>query len=131
MEGIKGKIDCHHILHNREEWSLRNDALFLRETPSLIPALERSVHDEIHETCPPVPLLGCYALAIIRREFEPTPDTIETMENLMFAIEEAGRHPKAHPLEKDLGQLAIEAVRLQIPDIREGLILPRKCGYIK
>lgn len=114
--------DAHHILHHRQEWRLRPDGLRLRENPVLIPVIPREVHNAIHANVPSVPLLGFHALRRVAREFEPVPgDTLTSMENLMDAMEVARRDPRAHPIEKDLAELAIEAVDLQRPYIREGL----------
>lgn len=109
--------DEHHIVHNRQEWTLRPEAKVIRETKSLRPIIPRSLHNEIHAQCPPVPLLGYHALLQVRKHFEPTRDTLETVDNLCFAIEEASRHPRFHPLERDLAELTVEAIRLQIPQL--------------
>lgn len=53
--------------------------------------------------------------------FKPTGDTFRDIEGLMWAFEDTGRRPKAHPIERELADLAIEAVDLQRPFIREGL----------
>lgn len=109
--------DGHHVLHSKLEWSLRPEARALRETPSLIPRLDRRVHDEIHQECPPVPLLGHYALARTVRTFEPTGHTMTDIDRLMKAIETSSDHPKAHDLERDLALLAVQAIDLQRPFI--------------
>jgi len=113
--------DGHHILHNRLEWSLRPESKRLRETPSLIPRLDRETHDEIHRTCPPVPLLGYYALMRVNKLFEPSRNTLESIDSLLDAIDEANHHPKAHPLERQLGDAAMWAIELQIPAIADAL----------
>ena len=109
--------DDHHILHNRQEWELRPNAKRLRQTPSLIARLERPLHDEIHRECPPVPLLGHYALERTVRLFEAGSTTLESMDNLMLAIEQSSQHPKAHDIEKHLAELAVWAIDLQRPFI--------------
>src|SRR4051812_45788791 len=111
--------DKHHVLHHRQEWTLRPEAERLRETRTLMPSIERSVHNEIHATCPPIPLLGYHALRMVNSRFEEGRTTIESMDNLMFAIETSARHPRAHPLELDLADLAIHAIDLQRPLLAE------------
>lgn len=114
--------DRHHILHHKQEWTLREKAELLRESPPLIPSIPREVHNEIHANCPPVPLLGYHALARTLSSYVPLwGDTLGSMDNLMFAMEEAQSHPRAHAIERDLAELAIQAVDLQRPYIREGL----------
>lgn len=105
--------DHHHLLNPAREWSLRPDARKLRESQGLIPLIDRELHDEIHRHCPPVPLLGFYALQLTLREFQPHPNTLISIDNLMFAIEASGRHPKAHPIESSLSMLVIQAIDLQ------------------
>lgn len=114
---------AHHILHNRKEWTLRPEARKLRETPSLIPVLGTwAIHKELHDNCPPVPCLGYNGLLQAYKNFEPTDDTFTSVDNLLFAIEKASHHPKAHPVERELAQLAVEAIDLQRPYIKEGLL---------
>lgn len=108
-------INRHHIVHNRQEWSLRKAGLWIREQRSLIQNIDVDTHKEIHDNCPPIPLLGHYALMRTAHLFIPGRDTLESIDNLSFAIEEAGKHPKTHPIEREVGQLAIEALQLQKP----------------
>jgi len=105
--------DRHHLLFSRQEWTLRPDAERLRETRTLVPVLDRSLHNEIHATCPPVPLLGYYALRLVATRFEEGNNTLQSMDNLMSAIDVSSRHPRAHQIERDLAQLAIQAIDLQ------------------
>lgn len=111
----------HHIVHSRAEWSLRPEGKAIRGTPSLIVPMERSLHNEIHDNVPAIPMLGYHALARTLSRFEPTHDTLQTMENLMSAIEQSVDHPKAHIIEKHLADLAIWAIDLQRPFIGEAV----------
>ena len=113
--------DRHHILHNRQEWSLRDEALKLRETPSIVPRISREDHNTIHSNCPAVPLLGFNALQRVLKIWEPDVDTLKSVDGLMSAIEQAGRHEKAHPIETELAQLAVNAIDLQRPFLRQAL----------
>lgn len=109
--------DAHHIIHERKEWSLRPEAKSIRETPSLIVRMDRSEHNEIHRNCPAIPLLGYHALVRTRQAFEEGDSPLESMENLMTAIEAASKHPKANTIEKHLAELAVWAIDLQRPYI--------------
>lgn len=115
------RTDAHHILHNRQEWTLRPDARRLRDRPTLIPRIERSIHNEIHATCPAVPPLGYYALRLVAERFHEGKDTLSSMDNLMAAIEVSSRHPRAHQIEKDMAQLSIHAIELQRPILSEAI----------
>ena len=107
------------MLFPRQEHTLRPDAKKLRETPSLIPRLERELHNELHRNCPVVPALGYYALQRVMREFYPARDTLTSVENYIEAVDIASMYPKTHPIERDLALLHIEAIELQIPYVRE------------
>ena len=111
--------DAHHLLHNKQEWSLRPDGKALRETPSLIPRIDRGLHNEIHRNVPAVPLLGYFALQRTLREFYPTRDTLSSMDNLIVAMDIASKHHKAHVIEKAQVHLSIWALELQRPYIAE------------
>ena len=119
------KRDRHHILHNRVEWHSRPESAQLRETPSLMPMIDRQVHNDLHRYCPPVPTLGIYALQRVVRDFRPSTDVFQSIENLMTSIERSADHPRMHELEREMAYIAIDAIDLQRPFIKEGLILPK------
>lgn len=101
------------MLHSRQEWSLRPETAALRETPQLIPLVDRDLHDEIHRLSPTVPLLSYHVMRHAVARFEPQPTTVETIDNLMLSIDHAARHPRAHRLERALAHIAIETLHLQ------------------
>lgn len=119
---METKIDKHHILHDRQEWELRPQGLYLRQQPTLIPRMERPVHDELHRIAPPVPLLGYFALLHVDGLFKPASDTLGSLDNLMLAIDKASRHERARPFEAKLAQLAIEALDMQRDFLRGNVI---------
>lgn len=118
--------DVHHLLFPRAEWSLRPDAKRLRETQGMMVRLDRSVHDEIHRECPPVPLLGFYALQRTIREFYPQRDTLATIDSFVEAVDIAAKHPKAHRIERELAQLTIDAVLLERPFVADYMASQQK-----
>jgi len=103
----------HHILFERTAWMSRPDAARVRSARSLIPIIDRVDHDVLHEHCPPVPLLGAYALRSIAQDFVPQDDTFKTIDALLAAIHAASLHPRAHQLERRLADVAIESIELQ------------------
>jgi len=117
--------DRHHILFNRQEWRLRPQAQELREHPSLVPSLDRDVHEELHAACPAVPLLGYNALSKVAKNWYPQRDTLRSMDELMYAIGQAAKHPLMHDIERDQAHLTIEAIHIQKPFVEAGLIVPR------
>ena len=119
-------IDRHHILNDRVSWTTRPQGTALREVPSLIPQMDRAYHEELHAACPPVPMLGYYALMIVQSTFNEGHNTLSSMDNLMASIEWAAENPRTHELESELCYLAIRAIDLQRPFIREGMVKERK-----
>lgn len=116
--------DKHHIVHERQEHDLRLESRTIRATPELIPLMDRGWHNELHRQCPAVPALGRIAAFRVLREFDvERGDTFQTLDNLCFAIEESSKSPKAHRIERSVNDLVIDALRLQIPFIREGIIV--------
>ena len=113
-------MEPHHVLFERLEWSKRYEAKRLRNNHLLIPPIDGDVHCELHKDCPPVPLLGSMAIMMVSDHFEPGHDHMSSINNLLHAIDSI-EHSKLHPVTKQLAQLALFAVELQLPYIREGL----------
>jgi len=119
--------DRHHILHDRVEWTARPQAKQLRETPQLVPEIPRSLHNEIHANVPSVPILGYHALSRTIKGFYPVRfDTVATIDNFSFAVEEAINHPRSYEIERSLGELTIAAVQMQKPFLAEYYDLQRR-----
>lgn len=116
--------DAHHLIHHRREWESRPQSKYIRDLPALVPRIPREVHNEIHANVPPVPLLGYHALLRVASEMQDyrrNPNTLDTLDGLKSAIENAGKHPRAHDIERQLSGLAIAALELQEPYLREAL----------
>lgn len=115
-------MNRHHILHTRQSWQSREEATYLRQQPLLIPKMDNEVHNELHANCPEVPLLGAYALREVANNFERGSNPIETLCKLIWSIDNASRHPKAHRIERQLARLSASALELQLPYLREGIV---------
>lgn len=118
------RSDKHHVMHYRQEWTLRPEAKAIRDHPSLIPSLHRETHEHLHARCPGVPALGYQTLIRVLKNWYPQRDTLQSMGDLQYAIDAAAQHPQVHPIERELAKLTIEAIGLQKPWIEEGLIVP-------
>ena len=114
--------DKHHILFSRQTWETYEQGRSLRATRSLIPLIDREAHIELHKAVPILPVLGYYALCAVRKGFHTTHDTYKDIDQLQALIQATNEHPKAHPIEKGLAELANHAIDLQKPFLREGLI---------
>lgn len=116
--------DAHHIIHHRADWELRPAGKFIRRIPALVPVIDRSAHEYLHRNSPHVPLLGYNALQLVARDmrsYSNNPDTFAVVDALRFAIDDAGRHPRAHDVERQLAVLANEAIEVQLPFLKEAL----------
>lgn len=118
--------DKHHVIHNRQEWNLRPEGMAIREHHTMLFEGPRSIHDELHANVPAVPLLGIHALQRTVSLWRPDEtDQMKSVENLQRAIERAVHHPRSHAIETQLGYLAVHAIDLQKPYLREMLGSPR------
>ena len=116
-------IDRHHVLFDRKSWEARDDGLFLRRSPSMIPKLERQTHTELHENCPPVPVPDAFSLQRIRHAFRPEGDPLDDIDQLMLLVEQMTRRRDCHEISRELGQLTIMALDVQRPYIEYGMII--------
>lgn len=110
----------HHLLFPRAHWETSPDGILLRRQHSLIPHLEPGVHRLLHEEVGIVPVLDRFTMRRTARNFQPVrDDNLASLDNLMFAIEEASQSPKLGQIEKALAQLAIWSLEAQKPYILE------------
>lgn len=103
--------DKHHILHSRRNWSVSKESRALRA--SYLYELDRETHEELHRVCPEVPLLGYYALSNVLNDVHPINEPSHDLDELTRAIERSTTHYRVHPIERELGYLAVEAIQLQ------------------
>lgn len=120
------RIQKHHFLYDRKGWCTREDGAYLRAVRSLIGPMFETPHRELHKATPAVPVPSYHMLYRVRRDFIPDEDYLQSIDNLQFAIQEAGRNPKAHPVEREVGELTSHVLDLQKPFIAEGLAVPSK-----
>jgi len=112
----------HHILHYKEYWLANKDNKKLERSLGLIALMDIYSHQELHKACPAPPPLDVFTAQRVARLYVPHPNPLQGIDNFRFAVEEAIRHPKSHDIERQTGMLAIEAVTLQLPFIRDGLV---------
>lgn len=111
----------HHTAFNRLEWSLRPQGLYIRENSSMIArGMSVAAHNLLHEMCPPVPVPQHYTLMHVARDLPQGLDIVQGIDTYCELVEESNRHPRIKPVERQLNLLSIEAIRQQLPFIREG-----------
>ena len=117
----------HHLLFNRKMWKAQETTKTLRENRWLKPPLDTDYHNELHKEVPFVPVPSYTMAERIQKNFVPVlHDYIGSMDNLIKAVEITANHPKAHLLERELGELMLVSLLGQRPFVIEGLILPEE-----
>jgi len=116
--------ELHHVLHHRNLWTGNLDNKWLREKSGLIVPMDIATHDELHENTCGVPPLDIFTArrvsSIMQRRLGS--NAIRNTENFMQAVTEAGKHPKSHEIERQLGELVVQAVELQMPYLKSGIV---------
>lgn len=117
--------DCHHLAHDRISWSARSQGLDIRNNSSMIARrMPRAEHELLHFMTAPVPVPGFHTLKYVAERLPSGLDVISGIDTYSSLVEESSRHPKAKYVERRLAELSIEAMRGQIPYLRE--LLPSK-----
>jgi len=109
----------HHIAHEAVFWNAHSSTRAIRQTHSLIPRIDRGVHDELHRACNPVPVLSTYVMNRVNMQFEPIDSTFRDIDLLCRAFDRATK--RSTTIEREMAGLAIESIRAQIPYIQEGM----------
>ncbi|MCL2445064.1 hypothetical protein FWD07_03045 [Candidatus Saccharibacteria bacterium] len=117
----------HHILFYRREWAEHSEARALRGRKSLIPRLDESVHNALHDNFREqnlhVPILGAQTLNLVNRLYEVGGNQFHSIDNLLSSIDKAATFTP-NSTSRELAELAIHTIQLQIPYIRDGLLHP-------
>ena len=118
----ENRRDNHHACNFEKEWSVRPDALAIRENPSLIAHnMARSAHNLLHYMTAPVPVPGIHTLKFVAQRLDSGLDVITGIDKYSTLVELSLRHPKTKCVDRRLGELSVEAMRAQIPYIVDGL----------
>jgi len=118
-------VSCngHHVLYEARNWVAHNPNKELRQKPGLIVPIDHKPHDELHrEVSTIVAPSHRFGSAILSLYRDDPDDHLRSINNLMFAIQEAGLHPRIRPIEYQIGQLMIASIEAQLPFIRGGLL---------
>lgn len=113
--------DIHHTLNYEREWLTRPEGEALRENPSLKVKIARTAHNLLHYMTSPVPVPSVHTLQYVAPRMPEDLDILSGIDKYCSLVEAASRHPKAKYVEKQLGELSIQALRDQIPYIIDGL----------
>jgi len=113
------RLTTHHLLTERCAWEARPESKRLRRQGGLIVKMAQEPHTALHNACTAVPIPNVYMLRGIARAYERQPRVLDSLDNFCFAVEEAAQHPKAIDIDKRLGDIMIDSIRMQIPFIKE------------
>lgn len=97
----------------------------IRRNQWLMPPLNDIGHSALHNAVILVPPLDRFTAGRVLTDFTPhRGDYMGSIYELMDSIEEAARHPRVRSIEAENAQVAIHALELQIPFIKEYLEVP-------
>lgn len=112
--------DDHHIAHYRREWEARPEGKHIRDT-LVAKGIWRATHVLLHTMCPPVPTPNYQTLQYVAPRLRTDGDIFQKVDSYCELVEERLGHPRMKPIERDVCELSVEATRMQIPFLREGL----------
>ena len=112
----------HHILHYDRYWCADRNNQKIRQSLGMIALMETDAHDALHDACPAPPPLDVHMSQRTSRLYVPHPNPLIAVDNFRFAVEQAMRHPRTMDIERQVAMLTIEAVTLQLPFLRDGLV---------
>jgi len=120
VDGIEA--NRHHILHYGEYWNADRHNKKIRQSLGMIALMAVDAHNALHDACPAPPPLDVHMSQRVSGLFVPHNNPLIAVDNFRFAVENALRHPRTHDIERQVAMLTIEAVTLQMPFLRDGLI---------
>lgn len=110
--------DLHHVVFPRKMYEIYPQGKAIRNA-ILVRDMWRADHENLHRNVSPLPVLGYYALQRVARDMDSYyADPLEGIDDFCYAVENSNRHRNCKPMERKLGELAIETIREQIPYIR-------------
>lgn len=112
--------DAHHLFHRRAEWEATPEALHLRESIVARDML-RGYHQRLHNETAPVPVPLYHSLQWISHHFQPHGDVFQRVDDVSFLLEQANHLRRVQPIEVQVNTLALQALREQLPFVRDGL----------
>lgn len=79
-------------------------------------------HVALHNTISIVPVPDRHTLQRVVANFEPTPDVLGNIDQLIGAIDLATSHEQVHPDDRALAELTMRALGRQVPFIKKGMV---------
>ena len=111
----------HHILFCRRSFEADMANHYLRNKVGLIVLMDVGIHRELHQDLPEVPPLGRYLASLVRNELKYDPNPLRAVDTFQRAVDTQMEHPRVHRLEREMAELTLAHIDLQLPYIREGI----------
>lgn len=114
----------HHVNSFKKQWLSQEPTRRLRDEHWLQPPLYDPPHMELHRQNPGgVPVPGdVMARQILRKLIVAPGDYVGTVDRYIRAIDEVCHQRSTDPIQRGIGELMMQAVELQRPFIKEGLV---------
>lgn len=104
----RGAMNCHHLF-----WVGSNHRDWTRQEHDFLPQMYIPAHNALHAECPSVPELSREVLRIVRADFRPTGNTLDSLDEVICLIDHASTMEQVHPIDRQLAQMAIHALEMQ------------------
>ena len=115
----------HHICFPKTLHNAQMPSKEIRNNRWLIVPLDHETHNELHRNIGLVPVLGWLMETKIAKEFYPHPgDYVKTVEELAHIVHEVTGNFRTPYLEKEIGNLIVCSLEMQLEYIESGLIKP-------
>lgn len=112
--------DNHHLLYPARAWNTYGVGLDVRNR-IIAHGMSRVVHNLLHENEAPVPVPEYHSLVHVYGNLSKGLDVFTAIDKYCLLLDRANKHPKIKPLEIQLNDLSILAVRNQLPYLRDGM----------
>jgi len=120
---VRNEGNRHHVLFPRKLHEAHPDTKSLRRKQLLIPNLIVVGHIALHNAVAFVPPLDRHMASRVNRDFIPVRDNhIASMQALTESIERCAEHPRAGEIEIANAEIAVRAIQMQIPFVKEYLV---------
>jgi hypothetical protein len=125
-------FDRHHLLYYDKQWSALPETSRLRSEPRNNVLMQRFGHTILHREVCFVPVLSPHMAKSVLNELRAYPDNenpLINLDNLQSSINYAKTYPRTTEIEKRVAELAIYALDLQKPFIKDYWASEDKIGH--
>lgn len=116
------QLHKHHILFHRKQHDAMEDNRWIRRSSGLIAPLPVDIHEDLHRNVPAVPAIDMFMARRVKgimKKMGESLDPLDAIDDYCYAVEEASSSEKSYDIEVGVAEMAMEAIRMQIPYIKE------------